>query len=54
MADNNRNWQDTYRQQQDWNEDRNRQQKRYEDEPNYSINENRGYRDSVSFPPPAT
>lgn len=49
MADNNRNWQDTYRQQQDWNEDRNRQQKRYEDEPNYSINENRGYRDQNRF-----
>ncbi|MGC1244346.1 MAG: BON domain-containing protein [Chryseosolibacter sp.] len=45
MADKNRNWQDTYRQQQDWNEDRSRQQKNYEDEPNYSINENRGYRD---------
>lgn len=45
MADNNRNWQDTYRQQQDWNEDRNRHQ-RNEDEPNYSISENKGYRSS--------
>jgi osmotically-inducible protein OsmY len=46
MADNNRNWQDTYRQQYGWSEDRNRQPRNYEEEPNYSINENRGHRDS--------
>ena len=50
MADNNRNWQDNYRQQQDWNENRGRQQQRNnEEEPNYSITENRGYRDSGRY-----
>lgn len=45
MADNNRNRQDSYRQQFDWNDDNSRQQ-RNEDEPNYTISENRGYRES--------
>lgn len=49
MADNNRNWQDTYQQQQGWGEDRNRRQRSYEDEPNYSITENRGHRDSGRY-----
>ena len=44
MADDNRNRQDSYRQQYDWNEDYGRQRK-YE-EPNYTNTENRGYRDS--------
>lgn len=43
MADNNRNRQDSGRQQY---EDSNRQSKTQEDEPNYSVSENRGYRDS--------
>ena len=45
MADDNRNRQDSYRQQYDWNEDSGRQRK-YEQEPNYTNTENRGYRDS--------
>lgn len=45
MADNNRNRQDSYRQQYDWNDDSNRQ-RNYEDEANYTNTENRGYRDS--------
>lgn len=49
MADNNRNWQDTYRHQYDWNEDRGRQPRRYDEEPNYSITENRGYRDTGRY-----
>jgi osmotically-inducible protein OsmY len=48
MADNNRNRQDSYRQQYDWNEDYNRQS-RTEDEPNYSTSENRGHRDSGRY-----
>jgi osmotically-inducible protein OsmY len=46
MADNNRNRQDSYRQKNDWNDDYGRQQRNYGEEPNYSISENRGYRDS--------
>jgi len=49
MADNNRNRQDSWRQQNDWNDDNNRQQRNYGDEPNYTISENRGYRDSGRF-----
>ena len=45
MADDNRNRQDSYRQQYDWNDDYGRQRK-YEQEPNYTNTENRGYRDS--------
>ena len=45
MADNNRNRQDSYRQQYDWNDDHGRQ-RNYEDEPNYTNTENRGHRDS--------
>lgn len=48
MADNNRNRQDSYRQQYDWNEDSGRQN-RTEDEPNYSVSENRGHRDSGRY-----
>jgi osmotically-inducible protein OsmY len=43
MADNNRNRQDSYRQQSDWNDDHGRQQRNYGEEPNYTISENRGY-----------
>jgi osmotically-inducible protein OsmY len=46
MADYNRNRQDDYRQQYDWNDDYGRQQRNYEEEPNYTISENRGYRGS--------
>lgn len=46
MADNNRNREDSYRQQYGWNEDYNRQGRTKEDEPNYSVSENRGHRDS--------
>lgn len=46
MADNNRNREDSYRQQYGWNEDYNRQSRTKEDEPNYSVSENRGHRDS--------
>lgn len=49
MADYNRNRQDAYRQQKDWNDDYGRQQGRYEDEPNYTISENRGHRDSGRY-----
>jgi osmotically-inducible protein OsmY len=49
MADYNRNREDAYRQQRDWNDDYGRQQSRYEDEPNYTISENRGYRDSGRY-----
>ena len=45
MADYNRNRQDSYRQQYDWNDDTGRQ-RNYEDEPNYTNTENRGHRDS--------
>lgn len=45
MADNNRNRQDSYRQQYDWNDDAGHQ-RNYEDEANYTNTENRGYRDS--------
>lgn len=45
MADNNRNRQDSFRQQYDWNDDHNRQ-RNYGDEPNYTNTENRGRRDS--------
>lgn len=45
MADNNRNRQDSYRQQYDWNDDYGRQRNN-EDEPNYTNTENRGHRDS--------
>lgn len=47
MADNERNRQDAYRHQNDWNDNYGRQQQRnYGDEPNYTISENRGHRDS--------
>lgn len=48
MADNNRNRQESWRQHGDWNDESSRQQRNfnYEDEPNYTISENRGYRDS--------
>jgi osmotically-inducible protein OsmY len=49
MADYNRNRQDAYRQQDDRNDDYSRQQSRYEDEPNYTISENRGYRDAGRY-----
>lgn len=45
MADNNRNRQDSYRQQYDWNDDSGRH-RTYEDEANYTNTENRGHRDS--------
>lgn len=47
MADNNRN-RDSYRQQYDWDDDYSRQQ-RNQNEPNYTISENRGYRDSGRY-----
>lgn len=43
MADYNRNRQDAYRQQYDWN-DQGRHQRNDEEEPNYTISENRGFR----------
>lgn len=48
MADNNRNRQDSWRQQQDWN-DYGRQQRNNDEEPNYTISENRGYRDTGRY-----
>lgn len=45
MADYNRNRRDAYRQQFGWNEDTHPGQQ-YDEEPNYTISENRGYRDS--------
>lgn len=47
MADNNRN-RESYRQQYDGNDDNNRQQ-RNQNEPNYTISENRGYRGSGRY-----
>ncbi len=47
MADNNRNRQEPWRQQNEWNDDYGR--RNYGDEPNYTISENRGYRDSGRF-----
>ncbi|HEY9489121.1 MAG TPA: BON domain-containing protein [Chryseosolibacter sp.] len=47
MADNNRNRQESYRQQNEWNEDYGRQPR--EEEPNYTNSENRGYRDSGRY-----
>ena len=44
MAENNRNRQDTYRQPNDWNEDYGRHDQPYNEEPNYTISENRGHR----------
>jgi osmotically-inducible protein OsmY len=46
MADKNRNRQDAYRQQNDWNDNYGRQQRDSDEEPNYTISENRGHRDS--------
>lgn len=46
MAERNRDRQEPYRQQHDWNDDYSRQQRNYEEEPNYTISENRGYRES--------
>jgi osmotically-inducible protein OsmY len=46
MADNNRNRQDSHRQQFDWNDDYGRQQRNYDEEPNYTISENRGHKES--------
>lgn len=43
MAENNRNRQGTYRQPYDWNDDYGRQDQQYDEEPNYTISENRGY-----------
>lgn len=43
MADNNRNRQETYRQFNDWNDDYGRHDQPYNEEPNYTISENRGY-----------
>ena len=45
MADNNRNRQDSYRQQYDWNDEYKRQGGATENDPNYSTSENRGYRE---------
>jgi osmotically-inducible protein OsmY len=44
MAENNRNRQNTSQQANDWNDDSNRQQQFYNEEPNYTLSENRGYR----------
>lgn len=49
MADYNRNRQDAYRQQFGWQDDYRPQQGNYEDEPNYTITENRGYRDGGPY-----
>jgi osmotically-inducible protein OsmY len=46
MAENNRNRQDSYRQPYDWNDDNNRHDQPNDEEPNYTISENRGYRSS--------
>jgi osmotically-inducible protein OsmY len=43
MADRNRNRQEWNQSSGDWNEDQNRQRRSYEDEPNYTSSENRGY-----------
>ncbi len=46
MAENNRNRQDAYRQPHDWNDNYGWQRQTYNEEPNYTISENRGYRNS--------
>lgn len=49
MADNNRNRQGSWRQQNEWSDDQRRQQRNYDDEPNYTISENRGHRDTGNY-----
>lgn len=46
MAENNRNRQGSWRQQHDWEGDYGQQQQFQEGEPNYTISENRGYKDA--------
>lgn len=51
MAEHNRNREDSWRHQyNDWNDEYDRQHRSYEDEPNYTISENRGYRGGGRYP----